>query len=66
MTKEESELNLLSEYMNWWIDRLKPVKLDIQLKIYSKFGYIEEGRNPNQLPTFERWKTLSNKFKEPI
>jgi hypothetical protein len=53
------EFELLSTYLSWYIDNLKPVTLDYQLKVYAEHGYINEGRTRQQLPSFEQWKQLT-------
>ena len=55
---ENKEFDLILEYMKDYIDHMKPVSMEFQIKFWSKNGYIPYGRsNKNKLP-FEVWKKL--------
>ena len=51
-------MDLLQAYLHEFIDKMKPVSLDYQIKVYSKKGYIETGHNGNFI-SFENWKRLT-------
>ncbi len=47
------------QYLHWCIDRIRPVTLDFQIKLWSERGFIERGyTNYNHMPSFEVWLTL--------
>ena len=55
----EKEFDLLEIYMKEFIDKCRPVLLDYQISIYGKSGYIVEGHNWKNFPTFKQWKKLN-------
>ena len=63
----DQEAYLLRLYLHEYIDRMKPVSLDYRSQIYSERGYIEEGHNGKNFPSFEIWKRIREMFpKDPI
>ena len=54
----DKELNRLEWYMDWVIKRLICTDLGFRMKIYSKHGYIEDGKKLKELPNFDQWKKL--------
>jgi hypothetical protein len=57
MSKED--LLLLPYYMNDFIDRMRPVSIEVQVRIFAEQGYIEEGhRGSDKFVPFEMWKIL--------
>lgn len=52
------EFALLQIYLNWRVDRVKPVTDEVMFDIYEHEGYIYEGRKWNDLLSFEQWKKL--------
>ncbi len=55
---EQDQLCLLEKYIHWCIDVRKPITIKKQIEIYNKRGFIEHGKNENELPTFEQWKLM--------
>ena len=58
----EKELYLLRLYLNEYIDKIKPVTLDYQIRIHSQQGYVETGHNDKDFPSFEIWKKIRDMF----
>ena len=56
------ESYLLRLYLHEYIDRIKPIVLDYQIKIHSQRGYIETGHNGKDFPSFEIWKKIREIF----
>ena len=54
----EKEFELLEEYLRKYINEMKPVLLDYQIFIYEKKGFIVEGHNGKNFPSFEQWKKI--------
>lgn len=54
----EKEFELLEKYLKEYIDKMKPVLLDYQIFIYKKRGFIVEGHNCKNFPSFEQWKKI--------
>lgn len=61
MTYKEKKSNVferLSIYLHEYIDEMKPVTLEYQIKLWGRYGYIEEGHNGKDFPSFETWLKL--------
>lgn len=61
------ESYLLRQYLHEYIDKMKPVSLEYQCKIFGQKGYIEEGHNGKTFPDFATWKKIREMFpRNPI
>ena len=54
----EKEFKLLKKYLKEYINKMKPVLLDYQIFVYGKKGFIIEGHNRKNFPSFEQWKKI--------
>ncbi len=49
------------DYLKWCIDRIRPLTLDFQIKLWSKRGYIEEGYTSyDKMPSFKVWLVIQS------
>lgn len=51
----EARLDALSMYMRWYIARLRVTTLRFRIENWGEWGYIEYGRSPSELPSFDHW-----------